>query len=579
MTSTITKSTVEGLATAACLVVSTSLVTAQVRVGPAVQTDTGRGSQPCNETTISAAYSNPLEIVSGWNDYREGSPRTGVGISMDGGDNWTDFLLRPASQHQSSTEGDPMTCFDHRTGTLWAGGMSFFAAQGGIFVARKDPGSATFGPVVMATISSGVDKGWMAAGVDPFDPDASIVYCAYNQGLIRSLDMGDTWTSPQPIDSGLGFNPKTGPNGELYIAYWDIGTRMRLRRSFDGGASMTTAVTIADRMDVWGVDSTRVPGNARVVSLAGLAVDPNSGDLYAVYPDTTSIESNGFNLDIYFSKSTDQGSTWSSPVVINTDAALPGDQFFPWIEVDQQGRIHMVFHDSRGVAQNDTDSVGFFDTYYSYSDDGGASWAEIKITPAPLNTNLAFSGGIFIGDYLGLSTAGRRTLPLYVDTVNGNADVFTNVITDGPSTDICFGIQCPCGNDDPDAGCGNFGSDGSTATGSLLTSSGSDSVSADDLVLSFNGVTPGLAAILFAGNSPIALPFGDGRRCVAGGIRRFPVRTADGSGTVTYGPSEIVGLDNVSVGSTRVYQGWYRDPMGPCGSAFNTSSALQVVWQ
>jgi hypothetical protein len=33
------------------------------------------------------------------------------------------------------------------------------------------------------------------------------------------------------------------------------------------------------------------------------------------------------------------------------------------------------------------------------------------------------------------------------------------------------------------------------------------------------------------------------------------------------------------VGMTRLYQGWYRDPMGPCGSAFNVSSTVRVDWQ
>jgi hypothetical protein len=424
-----------------------------------------------------------------------------------------------------------------------------------------------------------VDKGWMAAGVDPFDPDKTIVYCAYNEGLIRSLNMGDNWTAPISLGSGLGFNPKTGPGGELYIAYWNVGNEMVLRRSFDGGASVGPEIIVGNRLDTWGVDASRVPGDARVVSLAGLAVDPNNGNLYYVYPDTTAIVSNGFNLDIYFSRSVDQGATWTTPVVINTDSALPGDQIFPWIEVDRQGRIHMVFQDSRNVAQNDSDSVGFFDTYYSYSDDAGASWTEIRVTPAPLNTDLAFSGGIFIGDYLGLSTAGHRTLPLYVDTVNGDADTFTNVITDGPATDVCFGIQCPCGNDDPGAGCGNRGIDGNPATGSLLSAVGTDSVASDDLVLSFDGVSPGLFGILFSGPTATGLPFGDGLRCVGGALQRFPPRAASGSGRITYGPAEIVGLDNVSVGMTRLYQGWYRDPMGPCGSAFNVSSTVRVDWQ
>ncbi len=552
---------------------------AQVDVGPKTRVDTGRFSGACNETTMSASYSNPLEVVAGWNDMREGLWRTGIGLSLDGGVTWTDFLMRPAPPNQSTVEGDPMTCFDHRTGTLWAGGMSFGVAQGGIFVARKDPGSATFGTVTMARISSSVDKGWMCAGVDPNDPTKSIVYCAYNQGLIRSVNMGDNWTAPLSLGGGLGFNPKTGPGGELYVAYWDAGTHMYLRRSFDGGATISAPILVATRLDVWGVDATRVPGEARVVSLAGLAVDQVNGNLYYVYPDTTAIVANGYNLDIYFSKSTNQGASWTTPVVINTDATVPGDQVFPWIEVDQQGRIHMLFYDSRGVVQNDTNPVGFFDAYYSYSDDAGASWTEIELTPTPMRTDQAFPGGSFIGDYLGLSTAGRRTLPLYMDTANGNADLFTHVIRDGPATEYCFGIGCPCGNDDPDAGCGNLGIDSSTATGSRLHAQGTNSVAADDLVLAFDGVKANLFGLVFRSTVSGSLPFGDGKRCLTGALHRFPPRQANASGIISYGPGEIVGLDGATVGVTHNYQGWYRDPLGPCGTGFNVSSAVTVQWE
>ena len=265
--------------------------------------------------------------------------------------------------------------------------------------------------------------------------------------------------------------------------------------------------------------------------------------------------------------------------MINTDAALPGDQFFPWIEVDQQGRIHMLFYDSRGVAQNDSDPVGFFDAYYSYSDDEGATWTESKLTSAPLRTDLAFTNGLWIGDYIGLTTAGHRTLPLYMDTVNGDADVFTNVIQDGPATEFCFGIDCPCDNEDPDAGCGNLGADGSVATGSRLRSNGTSSIAADNLVLTVDGVKPNQYGLIFRSTATGSVPFGDGNRCLTGFLARFPLRKSSGAGNIRYGPNEIVGIDGPIPGETRHYQGWYRDPMGPCSSGFNLSSAVTVQWR
>ncbi len=564
---------------------SGSLV-AQTALGPQVRIDTGRGTQPCNETTISAAKSNPLEIVAGWNDYREGTPRTGIGLSMNGGQTWTDFLLRPAPQFQSGVEGDPMTCYDDRTGILWAGGMSF-AGNGGIFVARKDPGSATFTAPVMARISGGVDKGWMAAGRSPTNPNATVVYCAYNEGSIHSNDLGNTWTSPVSLGGGLGFLPRVSPlTGTVYVTYWDGGTGVLLRRSTNGGVSFGPPILIATRMDVWGIDGTRFPGNFRVASLNALAQDPNTGALYCIYPDTTSVVSNGSNVDLYFSKSTDDGLTWSVPVVINSDATPPGDQFFPWLEVDDKSRMHLTFYDTRHVVQNDNTQFGFIDQYYAYSDNGGANWTEIRVTPQSFSSQFDGFGGTFMGDYLGLSTAGNRTLPVYPTTQNGDNDVFINVIQDGPATTFCYGIACPCANNDPKAGCGNLGLDASAATGAKLSVAGTNSVAADNMTMTVTGIAPGAFGLVFTSQAIATTPFGDGTRCVGSPFFRFPVLSASAGGSFTLGPAGIVSYANttfgaggtISAGATWHYQAWYRDNPSPCGTGVNFSNAATVTW-
>ena len=553
---------------------------AQITIGPPIRIDNGRGTEPCNETTGGASRANPLEIVSGWNQYVPGGVRAGFGWSLDGGTSWTDAVIRPPAPFQASVEGDPMTCFDPRTGTIWAGAMAF-SGNGGVYAARKDPGAANFQPATMIQAASGVDKGWMAAGPAPGLPNTTRVYCAYNFGVARSADMGTTWAAPVSLGSGLAFLPRVGPSGNVYVAWWNTGDKILLARSLDGGASYGPAITAAQRMDVWGIDSSRTPGVFRSPSLVGLAVDPNDETLYCVYPDTTSIESNGFNVDVYFTKSVNQGLNWSVPVVINGDAAAPpGDQFFPWIECDEDGGLHCLYFDSRGVVQNDTASVGLIDSYYSYSSDGGASWSEFKLTSVPANSGTAFPGGGFMGDYLGMSVAGHRAVPIYLDTPGGDSDVYTRVITIGPATEFCMGIGCPCGNDDGRAGCGNLGSDNQVGTGARLAAEGSANLAANDLVLRISGMKSGQNGLVYASVTSGRLAFGDGQRCLFGAVRRFPVRQANGTGVLSYGPSEVAGLvGGVVVGSTWHFQGWYRDPGGPCGSQFNLSNALTVTFQ
>ncbi|MFG0252545.1 MAG: hypothetical protein ACF8NJ_06700, partial [Phycisphaerales bacterium JB038] len=272
---------------AATLAFAASAATAvEPHIGPQVRADVGGGTAQSNETTLSCGDYNPLEIVCGWNDYRS-QIKSGFGLSLDGGKSYTDYLIRPPAPYQSSVEGDPMTAYDQRTGYMWASAMSF-ASNGGIYIARKAPGAAQFENSVMARISGGVDKCWMAPGPVPGNPNSTRLYIAYNEGVIYSDDLGLSWTSPNSLGTGLGFLPRLGPNGELYVMYWDWWDEtVKMKRSLNGGASFTTH-TVASRMFTWSTaDCPYVPGSFRVPPLSYLAVDPNSGKLYAMWMDVS----------------------------------------------------------------------------------------------------------------------------------------------------------------------------------------------------------------------------------------------------------------------------------------------------
>jgi Tfp pilus assembly protein PilF len=395
--------------------------------------DVAGGTAAANETSIAMTEGNPDRIVGSWNDWRDsgGSEtiRVGVAVSDDAGETWSDFTVRPPAPNRSNVEGDPMTAYDNRTGTLWVGGISF-AGNGGMYLARWGADDLGFQPSVMARATGGADKGWMAAGPQVINPNGTSLYMAYNQGLIGSNDMGDTWTSPASLGSGLGFLPRVGANGQVYVSYWTGGTALQMKRTFTGSAPFTTH-TMATRMDVWGSqDGSRFPGRFRVPMLPTLAVNPVSGTLYTIWFDTTEIVGGNRNVDLYFQKSTNQGTTWTTPVILNTDGFPPGDQFWPWLEVDQRGELHVVFHDSRNTAQNDDVVHGMFDAYYAHSDDDGATWTEYRLTPNSFDSD---DDGLnrstqFLGDYNGLALAGRTVFPLYLSTQNGDSDSFVNRI-------------------------------------------------------------------------------------------------------------------------------------------------------
>jgi hypothetical protein len=114
--------------------------------------------------------------------------------------------------------------------------------------------------------------------------------------------------------------------------------------------------------------------------------------------------------------------------------------------------------------------------------------------------------------------------------------------------------------------------------GAGLDAEGSLSSSTDDLVLLGRDLPPGQAALLFHGTTSLQVPFGDGLRCAGGSIRRAGIRFADGTGAAAWGPG-LNGSTQWSMGDTRYFQGWFRDPGGPCGSGFNLTQALELVFE
>lgn len=148
----------------------------------------------------------------------------------------------------------------------------------------------------------------------------------------------------------------------------------------------------------------------------------------------------------------------------------------------------------------------------------------------------------------------------------------------GPIQPYCPGTACPCGNNDSAAGCAN-----STGTGGLLDFSGTGSVAADDLTMVGTNLLPGKSALLFVGDNAVnggsGNLFGDGLRCAGGGVQRLGIRVPDASGNASWG-SGLAGTYGFVAGETKRFQIWYRDiPGSPCGTDFNLSNGLEVIWQ
>jgi hypothetical protein len=131
--------------------------------------------------------------------------------------------------------------------------------------------------------------------------------------------------------------------------------------------------------------------------------------------------------DIVLIRSTNHGTSWSTPVRVNDDGALY-DQSFPMLDVDSLGVLHAFWYDRRDGAPTGVRAA----TYAARSTNGGVSFSP----------NIAVSEGAFawqgpsrlvpnMGLYSSATFTGRTSLPLWADLRGGSPDVYTVPIGDG----------------------------------------------------------------------------------------------------------------------------------------------------
>jgi hypothetical protein len=139
-----------------------------------------------------------------------------------------------------------------------------------------------------------------------------------------------------------------------------------------------------------------------------------------------------------------------------------------------------------------------------------------------------------------------------------------------------FPIEC----DDPVNYC--LALSNSVGPGASISHIGSASLSANDLQLSVSGLPIGTTGLIYYGPNQIAVLFGDGLRCVGGGVIRLSPIQSDIFGFVnvaldlTSAPFDA-GPGAAIVGETKNFQHWYRDPTFG-NSGYNLSDGLSVTF-
>lgn len=404
-----------------------------------------------NESSIAVNPRNPNNLLGSAVDYR-GNSSTWAYYSTDGGRSWNNITLGTARPGWTSSN-DPSVCFDHNgRGYLMYGGFrrtgNVQFGENAVFVSSTTDGGKTWDMKHTAVIihtgtqtadSSFEDKYYIHVDTASSSPYRGTLYTPWKRVINRdsstqivfskSTDQGATWSVPVAVSDrfpgtseattfGQSFPlVRTGPDGSIHVV-WNSGTESALRyaRSVDGGKTFS-APRIIQNYRPFGIKSTingqsnsRVKGVVRAECYPSLTIDntggPRNGWMYLTWAADN-------YPNVYFSRSTDNGNTWSAARIVHSDTT--NDQFWAWAAVDPtNGELAVMYSDSR-------DDVANIDvrTYVSWSSDGGQTWADRRVGDGNNDLrNNPFAGNTFAGDYSGCDFYNGIVYPSWVDMRN-----------------------------------------------------------------------------------------------------------------------------------------------------------------
>jgi hypothetical protein len=301
-------------------------------------------------------------------------------------------------------------------------------------------------PVVLhSTLTAFEDKYWVAADANPSSSFKDRLYVAWdsnvpcgfscvNQVLLvsSSSDQGKTWTTPVKINDGTSSServiyafPAVAPDGTVYVLWHDYARQIIfMDKSADGGNSWGTDVAVASTNIGFGVDafSGFFCNGGRVATPAPQMAIDSAGNVYVVFVKDGK-PGKQVNLDVFVTKSTDRGATWSQPQRVGSTGT--GHQYNPAIAIDSLGGISVSYLDRRDDPNNCRTN-----TYLSHSTDGGATFTDSKVTDVDSDFDGNKNGP---GDYSGLACWGPTAYAFFSDHRDANTanDTTTGFIAGG----------------------------------------------------------------------------------------------------------------------------------------------------
>jgi len=365
-----------------------------------------------NEPSIAIDPTDPRKMVIGWrqfdsveSDFRQ----AGYGFSHDGGRTWNfaGVLSRGLFRSDPVLESGP-------DGTIYYFGFGYRPEE---TLYRTRDGGVTWDGSLQAP--SG-DKPWMT--IDNTQAQSRNNMYIWGGGLFRSIDGGEVFVElPPPVTVR---SMVTGPSGILFLA--ENGSVVSLVDVF--GSPIYVEYETYTYVDLNGglvVGGCRCnPGGS--MGQDWIAADHSGGPYHGNVYILASFGSGDSRppSEVLFSRSEDEGRTWSEPIRVNDD---PADnlawQWFAMMSVAPNGRIDAVWNDTR--ANLDTPDHRLSELYYAYSMDAGRTWStNVPVSPVFDSYVGQPPEQHKIGDYYHMRSDNLGANVAYAATFFGEQDVF-----------------------------------------------------------------------------------------------------------------------------------------------------------
>ncbi|MBE0572747.1 MAG: T9SS type A sorting domain-containing protein [Ignavibacteriaceae bacterium] len=404
-----------------------SIVTTQVNVDANGQNIVGDAA---NEPSIAVDRHNPNSIAIGWRQFNtitNNFRQAGYGFTTNGGQMWT----FPGVIEPGIFRSDPVLESD-ADGNFYYNSL---AVDPDYFcdVFKSSTGGSAWGDKVYA---QGGDKQWME--IDKTNNSGNGHFYAYWNSSYSVCPPGSFTRSTNgiifedcvtiPNDPYWG-TLAVAPNGDLYIggATWPEGFLVaRSSNAKIAGQTVLWDMTTIVSLD-GSIENGQGPNPGGLLGQTIIAIDTSGGPYHDNIYLLCSVDrnSNPDPLDVMFTRSTDGGVTFSSPIKINDDPGTSAWQWFGTMSVAPNGRIDVIWLDTR-----DNPGTYLSALYYSNSKDGGVTWSPNQRLSEFFDPHVGWPNQNKMGDYFDMVSEINGAHLAWAATFTGGQDVYYSFITD-----------------------------------------------------------------------------------------------------------------------------------------------------